>query len=319
MGKINYLIASVALFFLMFESTQTAISQTIEYPLVKSQTDADWIQITPKGEEFTAALPEVPAVYSSWSTFSDFLQSLLREKRSRAYAASADGTVYVIMSFKGYGRDKGKPDKVIETFIEGIKKDFTRRSRTHKVDIVFEREVTSNGFPGKQYRASINDVVGVMRCYLAKDHIYLLEAIGSNESNLSTQKFFSSFALAKKSDGSSATISTPTSQLKQQDQGTNKVYSSDEVDRKALVVIRREAQYTEQALRYGVNGFVKVRAVLSVSGKVTNIEVVKGLPHGLSESAIGATREIKFVPAMKNGQPVSQYIQIDYAFSSYSN
>ncbi|MBD0373542.1 MAG: energy transducer TonB, partial [Pyrinomonadaceae bacterium] len=47
------------------------------------------------------------------------------------------------------------------------------------------------------------------------------------------------------------------------------------------------------------------------------IRAVKGLPDGLTEKAIAAARQIKFVPAQKDGRNVSQYIQIEYNFNLY--
>jgi hypothetical protein len=42
--------------------------------------------------------------------------------------------------------------------------------------------------------------------------------------------------------------------------------------------------------------------------------VVRRLPYGLTENAIRAACEIKFKPAMKGGQPVAQWVSLQYAF-----
>lgn len=57
-----------------------------------------------------------------------------------------------------------------------------------------------------------------------------------------------------------------------------------------------------------VTGLVQIRAVLCVTGKVTDIEVIRGLPYGVTESVIRALLKTKFEPAEKDGQPVSQYL-----------
>ena len=46
-----------------------------------------------------------------------------------------------------------------------------------------------------------------------------------------------------------------------------------------------------------------LRAVFTPGGQVTNISAVSGLPYGLTERAIAAARQIKFVPATKDGTP----------------
>jgi len=41
------------------------------------------------------------------------------------------------------------------------------------------------------------------------------------------------------------------------------------------------------------------------------------LPFGLTEQAIAAARQIKFVPAVKDGRPVSVFMQLEYNFNLY--
>ncbi|HKS28280.1 MAG TPA: energy transducer TonB, partial [Pyrinomonadaceae bacterium] len=97
----------------------------------------------------------------------------------------------------------------------------------------------------------------------------------------------------------------------------NRVYTTKDVTSKARILSRPEPQYTEEARRNQVTGTVVLRAVFSAGGSVTNIKAVKGLPDGLTEKAIAAARQIKFVPAQKDGRNVSQYIQIEYNFNLY--
>jgi periplasmic protein TonB len=78
-----------------------------------------------------------------------------------------------------------------------------------------------------------------------------------------------------------------------------------------------EPGFTEEARRNNVTGIVRLRAVLSASGEVTGISVVKPLPDGLTEKAIQAARQIKFRPAQKDGHVVSQYIVLEYNFNIY--
>jgi len=97
----------------------------------------------------------------------------------------------------------------------------------------------------------------------------------------------------------------------------NGVFSPRDVDRKARILTRPEPQYTQLAKENQVTGTVTLRAILAASGKVTNIRAISGLPYGLTEQAIAAARKIEFEPAMKDGRPVSQYIQIEYNFNPY--
>src|SRR5262249_46917514 len=74
---------------------------------------------------------------------------------------------------------------------------------------------------------------------------------------------------------------------------------------------------TESARKEAIAGTVVLRCVLASSGYVTNIREVSGLPNGLTERAIQAARQIKFVPAVKDGRLVSMWMELQYNFSLY--
>jgi TonB family protein len=97
----------------------------------------------------------------------------------------------------------------------------------------------------------------------------------------------------------------------------NYVFPPKEVTQRARVISKPEPGYTEEARKLDITGTVVLRVVFSVSGEVTNIHAVKPLPGGLTEKAIAAARQIRFVPAMKNGQPVPVYMQLEYNFNLY--
>jgi protein TonB len=64
-------------------------------------------------------------------------------------------------------------------------------------------------------------------------------------------------------------------------------------------------------------GYVILRAILAADETVKHIEIITGLPDGLSQSAIAAARQIKFKPAMKDGKPVSVWIELEYQFQIF--
>ena len=101
------------------------------------------------------------------------------------------------------------------------------------------------------------------------------------------------------------------------DDGADRIYKSPEVSTRPRVITKPEPQYTEQARRDQVTGTVVLRVVFSSSGQVTNIQAVQKLGGGLTEKAIAAARQIRFLPAKRNGQPVSMYMQLEYNFNLY--
>jgi TonB family protein len=81
--------------------------------------------------------------------------------------------------------------------------------------------------------------------------------------------------------------------------------------------MKPEPSYTESARAHQVTGTVVLKVVFSSNGLVTNIQVVSGLPDGLTERAIDTARKIKFIPAMKDGKYVSMWMQLEYNFNLY--
>src|ERR1043166_9162822 len=80
------------------------------------------------------------------------------------------------------------------------------------------------------------------------------------------------------------------------------VYEAKDVSQRARIRDKPPPKYTEAARKHNVNGTVALTAILCRSGLVTDIQVTKGLPFGLTESAIDAAKKTKFEPAQKDGQ-----------------
>ena len=102
--------------------------------------------------------------------------------------------------------------------------------------------------------------------------------------------------------------------LKKPPPTVGQVFRSSEVSTRARVLKKPVPSYTGAARDHGVRGMVVLRAIFAADGTVTNIVVLRGLPHGLTEVCVEAARSIKFVPATLNGQPVSTWMQLEYNF-----
>ena len=99
--------------------------------------------------------------------------------------------------------------------------------------------------------------------------------------------------------------------------GDQRPFRSNEVEQRARLLAKPEPQYTEEARRNQITGTVMLRVVFSALGQVEQIRAMQSLPFGLTERAIAAARQIKFVPATKGGRPVSVYMQLEYNFNLY--
>ena len=83
------------------------------------------------------------------------------------------------------------------------------------------------------------------------------------------------------------------------------------------ILSKPQAKYTDAGRTNNVQGSVRLKVTLLASGQVGSITPVTRLPHGLTEQAIAAARQLRFEPAKVNGVPVSKTITIDYSFTIY--
>ncbi|HSL54590.1 MAG TPA: energy transducer TonB [Pyrinomonadaceae bacterium] len=97
----------------------------------------------------------------------------------------------------------------------------------------------------------------------------------------------------------------------------SRIFTGKDVTTKARLISKPEPQYTEDARKNQITGTVVLKVVFASNGTVQNIRTVSGLPYGLTERAIAAARQIKFVPATKDGHQVSMWMQLEYNFNLY--
>jgi TonB family protein len=72
-----------------------------------------------------------------------------------------------------------------------------------------------------------------------------------------------------------------------------------------VILAKPKPMYSAEALKLNLEGEVLLDVIFSASGGDVHVNrVVKGLGHGLDESAVRAAEQIKYKPAMSNGHPV---------------
>ena len=86
-------------------------------------------------------------------------------------------------------------------------------------------------------------------------------------------------------------------------------------NRKARVTYRVEPEYTADAREKQIAGTVVLGVTVGRDGSLQNVQVKKSLFPSLDESAIAAVHKWRFEAAMKDGQPVSFYLVVEFYFS----
>ncbi len=306
-------------------------------------TDAPpkWERLTYPGEEFSVELPGTPFDFRTTRHVNRTLSDI---EKMRVFGHYSGGVVFMIVS---YYNPRNK-----ETF-----DDFAGYAGTAGLNSsVSKVNVTLDGFAGREYtspdgRAGARVFRAKQNAYLVKAYAKTANdpqiARFLNSFSLETKNSGRAADEFRAEEGRTAQAaqSTPAASPGSESGGRlgpgvgfgpgrgentggggpgpgapvdyNRPFRQNEVTSKAVIVYKPEPGYTEEARKNNVTGVVRLRAVHSSKGRMTNVYVVKPLPDGLTDRAVYAARHMLFFPAMKDGREVSQYVVLEYNFNIY--
>ncbi len=72
--------------------------------------------------------------------------------------------------------------------------------------------------------------------------------------------------------------------------------------------------YTDEARHLHIEGEILIEVVFKASGEIEIVRIIRGLGHGLNESAIAAARVIHFRPAREHGRPIDSTATVRISF-----
>jgi TonB family protein len=104
-----------------------------------------------------------------------------------------------------------------------------------------------------------------------------------------------------------------------QDQGAADSVQAMSRSLRPTILYREKAQYTQEAKDNKVEGTVVLSCVFGVDGQISDIKVIQGLPHGLTENAFIAAKKIRFEPAIKDGRPAPVRGNVEFTFNLYKD
>jgi TonB family protein len=86
--------------------------------------------------------------------------------------------------------------------------------------------------------------------------------------------------------------------------GSQRTLDSGPATTSVEILFKPNPAYTEEARNLKLEGEVLLEVLFSANGQLHVNRVVRGLGHGLDETAIAAANKMRFKPAMRNGQPM---------------
>ncbi len=255
----------------------------------------EWRRYRFPGDDFSVELPGEPFLFRTHR----FIRAKYAHESVRVFGLFSGGAVYSVVAFDGPHDSESFDD-----LISHIHSRFTFENLP-------KRDAALGGFKGLEY---IEGGRPKYRVFRSAERAYLVWTAGEEAG---AARFMNSLRLSPTPEGvaiKGVPPARPTVTLVPENDGP---FRMPEVTRKAVIVYKPPPGFTEEAKNNNVTGVVRLRAVLSSSGAVTNISVIKPLPDGLTEKAINAARHIMFLPAQKDGRTVSQYIVLEYNFNIY--
>lgn len=84
------------------------------------------------------------------------------------------------------------------------------------------------------------------------------------------------------------------------------------------ITFKPKPDYTEEGRKQKVNGEVRLEVLFKSDGRVHVVRVLQGLGYGLDEQAVKAAEQIKFTPALHEGQPVDSTALVHIIFELIS-
>ena len=254
----------------------------------QESSNPSWSRYTVKDEEFSVLLPTLPAM----TTIQVLRKGDHERQTQRQLETSLDGLLYTIDVYQN-----PNPRQSLDEFIAAMSADL-------KYDPAGERAFTLDGFAGKEYSAT-NFIV---RFVATETRLYRFLVRGPGVEKPAAKEFLSSIRLGKNTDGIKVSDGPGTPP---ESASGERIYAAKEVDVKARMLNSPAPDFSTDA-RNRPTGTVILRVVFAKTGRVENINVIRGLPNGLTEKCVEAAKKIRFKPAMKDGQPVSMWMQLEY-------
>ncbi len=318
--------------------------------MVRGKTD--WIDVSLSSEAFTVQMPEQPHASSVKVNFEQFdvegtLYSVTADRVEYDVWSLKNHNFANFKVIEGLSYGDKCADLLWEFLLKPWREPVEQRPNV-RTRMSYAPGLQAIKTPGRDYTLILDNTPGVVHFSLEQDQIYVLVVRNANFDHANMLRFMNSFQLKSELQpaeqvlvvpqvltnpslpepkgggvgaGYGPGVMQPSPPSPTAERSTtidyNRIFNSKDVTEKAKILSKVDPHYSESARKYSVTGTVRIRAVLSKTGEVTDIHVLNGLPHGLTFKATEAAKQIKFAAATKDGHTVSQYILLEYNFNLY--
>jgi hypothetical protein len=156
---------------------------------------ADWVTITPEGEEFTVSMPKDPTTETAKFPYHKM------ELNTRLYlATSTAGPVVAVASFSGIKSDPAQYTEFtrFNSYIDAFKDFFPPKVRTKDTAITKMTLIASqtfHGYVGRSFKLTIGELSGTVNAFVTRKRFYAIVSLNTKKDDDLEKKFLSSFEL----------------------------------------------------------------------------------------------------------------------------
>ena len=295
-----------SIFLFIFFTSVCAFAQTKNY-----NAPVKWERYKVSEREVSILFPKLPTLTNR--------SDICGQEATNKYAVYAEDVVYGLnITFKtkqeipNYCTNKRKFDK----------QNFDDRLKEIKSDLKTDKETTS-----KQNNLEVIKIENKFFAYwLINDfdnkRWFELWTSNADETNVPIKNFVNSLKIEKNSSG--IEIGEGSLRMLGDELTADKVKIDDKTptnsDKEIFglrIIAKQFVAYTEAARKANIQGTVKLRVTFLASGGIGDISVDNALPYGLTEQVIAAVAKIAFIPAKRNGTPITVIKQFEYSFTLY--
>ncbi len=278
-----------------------------------------WIRVQNDDGEFSIELPEKFAYFYNKEGFlvNNTYNSFLVEEMSMANAY-VDKT---LLSFETYKAKQSALDAITDSD-EHSAKFLTKNADWSKLK--------KEGYKLKQLNYGNKNFTAIRQYFSSKNRIYVLTVANRDGETAAMKRFFDSLIFKPDAKNEQISEAIRFANLKQSEveaitnaeppKPPGNIFAKPTSDPNALplvIVSQPIPSFTSSAKRSFETGNIQVRLTFSDEGRVSKVGIIKDLNAGLLRQSLFSAIRMKFLPAEKDGKPITVSKIVEYSFRIY--
>jgi hypothetical protein len=289
-------------FVLLAQVTQFYAQAEIVTPS-SAEKSLKWQPVAGKNKEFVAYLPEGHETVADGNFTTG--QNRARVEKKIVLWRHINGVALIVEYYEGDA--------------EGILESLVAREK-----VSAEKNEVINAFTFLQFSSPLRKYFSKKQVFRFKDRLYVMRAITISADDKIFKDFFNSVMLVNEEmvvfpnlakDIKAVTL-TDVVEQKLPPSDDTLAADSKETDRPPIILYTNRPKFP-RGHSGGSDEKIKVKLLLSASGQVSSVEVIGKARKAFLDAAVEAAKKTRFIPAEKDGKPISVFQMQEFSFNRY--